>query len=79
MVNYNQKYKNEVIVTIYENNGTIFDTSVTDNKVFSAVGQRTTSSVENLQAVTKFFILSVKPDAILNVDTGKVKIYDDRY
>ena len=77
MVNYNQKYKNEVIVTIYENNGTIFDTTVTDNEVFSAVGQRTTSSVENLQAVNKFFIFSVKPDTILNVDTGKVNIYDD--
>ena len=77
MVNYNQKYKNEVIVTIYENNGTIFDTTVTDNEVFSAVGQRTTNSVENLQAVTKFFIFSVKPDTILNVDTGKVNIYDD--
>ena len=77
MVNYNQKFKNEVIVTIYGNDGTIFDTTVTDNKVFSAVGQRTTSSIENLQAVTKFFIFSVKPDAILNVDSGKVNIYDD--
>lgn len=78
MVNYNQKYKNDVIVIIYEDDGTIFDTTVTDNKVFSAIGQRTTSSVENLQAVTKFFIFSVKPDAILNVDSGKVKIYDDK-
>lgn len=77
MVNYNQKYKNEVIITIYDNTDNIFDTTVTDNKVFSAIGQRTTSSVENLQAITKFFIFSVKPDAILNVDTGKVKIYDD--
>ena len=77
MVNYNQKYKNEVIVTIYEDDGNIFDSAVTDNKVFYAVGQRTTSSVEKLQAVTKFFIFSVKPDAILNVDSGKVKIYDD--
>ena len=77
MVNYNQKYKNEVIVTIYGNDGNIFDPTVTDNKVFSAVGQRTTSGVENLQAVTKFFIFSVKPDAILNVDTGKVNVYDD--
>lgn len=77
MVNYNQKYKNEVIVAIYESNGNIFDNTVTDNKVFSAIGQRTTSSVENLQSVTRFFIFSVKPDAILNVDSGNVNIYDD--
>lgn len=77
MVNYNQKYKNEVIVAIYESNGNIFDNTVTDNKVFSAIGQRTTSSVENLQSVTRFFIFSVKPDAILNVDSGQVNIYDD--
>lgn len=77
MVNYNQKYKNEVIVAIYESNGNIFDNTVTDNKVFSAIGQRTTSSVENLQSVNRFFIFSVKPDAILNVDSGNVNIYDD--
>ena len=77
MVNYNQKYKNEVIVAIYESNGNIFDNTITDNKVFSAVGQRTTSSVENLQSVNRFFIFSVKPDAILNVDSGNVNIYDD--
>ena len=77
MVNYNQKFKNDVIVAIYESNGNIFDNSVTDNKVFSAIGQRTTSSVENLQSVTRFFIFSVKPDAILNVDSGNVNIYDD--
>lgn len=77
MVNYNQKYKNEVIVAIYESNGNIFDNTITDNKVFSAIGQRTTSSVENLQSVTRFFIFSVKPDAILNTDSGNVNIYDD--
>ena len=77
MVNYNQKYKNEVIVAIYESNGNIFDNTITDNKVFSAIGQRTTSSVENLQSVNRFFIFSVKPDAILNVDSGNVNIYDD--
>ena len=77
MVNYNQKFKNDVIVAIYESNGNIFDNTVTDNRVFSAVGQRTTSSVENLQSVTRFFIFSVKPDAILNVDSGNVNIYDD--
>lgn len=77
MVNYNQKFKNDVIVAIYESNGNIFDNTVTDNRVFSAVGQRTTSSVENLQSVNRFFIFSVKPDAILNVDSGNVNIYDD--
>lgn len=77
MVNYNQKYKNEVIVTIGENTGNSFDSTVTDNEVFSAVGQRTTSSIDRLQSVTKFNLFAVKPDAILNTDSGNVNIYDD--
>lgn len=77
MVNYNQKYKNEVIVTIGESDGNTFDSTVTDNKVFSAVGQRTTSSIDSLQAVTRFTLFAVKPDAILNTDGDSVNVYDD--
>lgn len=77
MVNYNQKYKNEVIVTIGENTGNSFDSTVTDNEVFSAVGQRTTSSIDRLQSVNKINLFAVKPDAILNTDGDSVNIYDD--
>lgn len=77
MTNYNQKYKNEVIVTITENSGGNFDSKVSDNSYFSAVGQKTSSSLDNISAVQSIYIWSVKPDAILNLASGTVKIYDD--
>ena len=77
MVNYNQKYKNEVIVTISENDGNIFDSTVSDNKYFAAVGQKTSNNLNNLTAVSKFSIWAVKPDTILNTEDTNIKIYDD--
>lgn len=77
MANYNQKYKNEVIVTITENDGQNFDSTVSDNKLFSAVGQKTSNNLNNISAVSKFTIWSVKPDAILNTEDTNIKIYDD--
>lgn len=77
MVNYNQTYKNEVIVIIDENDGNFFDGSVSDNKVFSAVGQKTSNNLNNLSSVSKFSVWAVKADAILNLKDGSIKIYDD--
>lgn len=77
MVNYNQKYKNEVIVTISENDGNSFDSTVSDNKYFSAVGQKTSNNLNNLSSVGKFSIWAVKPDAILNLEDTNIKVYDD--
>lgn len=77
MANYNQKYKNEVIVTISENDGNIFDSTVTDNKIFSAVGQKTSNNLNNISQVSKFTVWAVKPDTILNLEDGNIKIYDD--
>ena len=77
MANYNQKYKNEVIVTIGENDGHIFDSTVTDNKIFSAVGQKTSNNLNNLSSVSKFSLWTVKPDTILNLEDGNLKFYDD--
>ena len=77
MVNYNQKYKNEVIVTITDNDGNLFDSSISDNKVFSAIGQKTSGDINNISNVGTFSIWVVKPDAILNLEDGNVKIYDD--
>lgn len=82
MVNYNQKYKNEAIVTIREGygsnfNGNNFDSSVSDNKVFSAVGQKTSNNVNNVSSVGIFEVWAVKPDTILNLKDTNIKIYDD--
>lgn len=77
MVNYNQKYKNEVIVTINENDGNIFDSTVTDNKVFYAVGQKTSDNLNNVSQVKRVSIRAVKPDTILNLEDGVIKVYDD--
>lgn len=77
MVNYNQKYKNEVIVTINENNVNSYDSNVSDNKYFSAVGQKTSGSLNNLTDVSRISVWAVKPDAILNLEDTNIKIYDD--
>lgn len=77
MVNYNQKYKNEVIVTINENDGNTFDSTVTDNKVFYAVGQKTSSNLTNVSQVKRVSIRAVKPDTILNLEDSTIKVYDD--
>lgn len=77
MVNYNQKYKNEVIVTISENDGNLFDSTVTDNKVFYAVGQKTSGNLNNVSRAKRVTIWAVKPDTILNLEDGIIKVYDD--
>ena len=77
MVNYNQKYKNEAIVTISENDGNLFDSTVTDNKVFYAVGQQTSGNLNNVSQAKRVTIWAVKPDTILNLEDGIIKVYDD--
>ena len=76
MANYNQKYKNEVIVTVQEPSGKPFDSALTDNKIFSAVGQKTQSSYTVLSPVSRLDIWATKPDAILNL-TGTATITDN--
>lgn len=77
MVNYNQKYKNEVIVTISENDNHIFDSTVSDTKYFVAVGQKTSNNLNNISSVGNFSIWAVKPDTIINTKDTNIKIYDD--
>ena len=77
MVNYNQKYKNEVILTINENDGNRFDSTVSDNRFFYAIGQRTSGNLNNVSEVKRVDIWSVKPDTILNLENCTVKISDD--
>lgn len=77
MVNYNQKYKNEVIVTISETDGNLFDSTVSDNKIFSAVGQKTSGNIYKLSDVNRISVWAVKPDTIINLEDATIKIYDD--
>lgn len=77
MANYNQKYKNDVIVTVTQNDGNNYDSSVSDNKIFSAVGQKTSGNLDNISQVTSIDIWAVKPDTILNLEDGQIKVYDD--
>ena len=77
MVNYNQKYKNEVIVTAIQNDGNSYDSSVSDNKYFSAIGQKTSGNLDSISQVTHINLWAVKPDAILNLEDGNIKVYDD--
>ena len=77
MVNYNQKYKNEVIVTINENNGNLFDSTISDNRFFSAIGQKTSDNLTNVSQVKRINVWAVKPDTILNLQDGIIKVYDD--
>lgn len=77
MANYNQKYKNEVIVTIKQSDGDNYDNTVTDNKYFAAVGQKTSGNLDSIARVEHIAIWSVKPDTILNLEDGNIKVYDD--
>ena len=77
MVNYNQKYKNDVIVSIAENDGNNYDSSVTDNGYFSAVGQKTSGKFNNLSHVRHLNVWTVKPDTILNPEGNTIRISDD--
>lgn len=77
MANYNQKYKNDVIVTVIQNDGNIYDSSVSDNGYFASVGQKTSGNLDSISHVTSIDIWAVKPDTILNLEDGNIKVYDD--
>ena len=77
MANYNQKYKNNVIVTIKQSDGDNYDNTVTDNRYFAAVGQKTSGNLDNISRVEHIAIWAVKPDTILNLEDGNIKVYDD--
>ena len=77
MANYNQKYKNEVIVAITQNDGDNYDNTVSDNHYFAAVGQKTSGNLDSISRVEHIKIYAVKPDTILNLEDGQIKVYDD--
>lgn len=79
MINYNQKYKDEIIVTIVNNDGTNqYDTNLTNNNVFYAVGSKTSNDLSQVSHVTRIALWCVKPEAIINFAGGKTcEIFDD--
>lgn len=79
MVNYNQQFKDQVIVTIRNSNdNNQFDSSLTSNNVLYAVGQKTSNNFDQLKSVTQLNLWSVKQDTILNLSVGgSVHVYDD--
>lgn len=77
MVNYNQKYKNEVICTITDDTSNLFDATLTSDGFLSAVGQKTSNDLSKITKVSNLVLWSVKPDAILNLKDGSIKVYDD--
>lgn len=79
MVNYNQQFKDQVIVTIRNSNDSNqFDSSLTSNNVLYAVGQKTSNNFDQLKSVTQLNLWSVKQDTILNLSVGgSVHVYDD--
>lgn len=61
-----------------QSDGNAYDSNVSDNKFFSAVGQKTSGSFDNISQVNRISIWAVKPDAILNLEDGNnIKVYDD--
>lgn len=78
MLNYNQKYKDQLIATITDNSGNIFDASLTSDTYFSAVGQKTTSALTSISQASKVGLWVTKPDSVFNLaNAGSVGIYDD--
>lgn len=79
MINYKQLYKDEVIVTIECNDGTnLYDSNLTSNKVFYAVGSKTSNDLSQVSRVQHIALWCVKPDAVINFKGGGTfKIFDD--
>lgn len=79
MINYNQQYKNELILTLECNDGVNqFDSNLTDNKIFYAVGQKTSNDLSLVSKVKHICLWCVKPDAVINFKGGGTfKVFDD--
>ena len=79
MINYKQLYKDEIIVTIENNDGTNqYDSNLTSNKIFYAVGSKTSNDLSQVSRVQHVYLWCVKPDAIINFKGGGTfKVFDD--
>ena len=79
MINYNQQYKDDLIVTIECNDGVNqYDSNLTSNKVFYAVGSKTSNDLSQVSRVSHIALWCVKPNAVINFKGGGTfKIFDD--
>lgn len=79
MINYKQLYKDEVIVILECTDGIhIYDSNLTSNKKFFAVGRKTSNDLSLVSQVKRMGIWCVKPDAILNLTGSETcEISDD--
>lgn len=79
MINYKQLYKDELIVTIECNDGVNqYDSNLTSNKIFYAVGSKTSNDLSQVSQVRRIAIWCVKPNSIINfAGGGTCEIFDD--
>lgn len=79
MINYKQLYKDEVIVTIECNDGVNqYDSNLTSNKIFYAVGSKTSNDLSKVSRVQHIALWCVKPDAVINFKGGGTfEVFDD--
>lgn len=79
MINYKQLYKDDLIVTIECNDGVNqYDSNLTNNKIFYAVGSKTSNDLSQVSRVQHIILWCVKPDAVINFKGGGTfEIFDD--
>lgn len=79
MINYKQQYKDDLIVTIECNDGVNqYDSNLTNNKMFYAVGSKTSNDLSLVSRVNHICLWCVKPDAVINFKGGGTfRIFDD--
>ena len=79
MINYNQLYKDDLIVTIECNDGVNqYDSKLTNNKIFYAVGSKTSNDLSQVSRVQRVALWCVKPDSVINFKGGGTfEILDD--
>ena len=79
MINYNQLYKDDLIVTIECNDGVNqYDSNLTNNKIFYAVGSKTSNDISQVSRVQHVSLWCVKQDAVINFKGGgNFRVFDD--
>ena len=79
MINYNQLYKDDLIVTIECNDGVNqYDSNLTNNKIFYAVGSKTSNDLSQVSRVQRVALWCVKPDSVINFKGGGTfRVFDD--
>lgn len=79
MINYKQQYKDDLIVTIECNDGVNqYDSNLTSNKIFYAVGSKTSNDLSLVSQVKHICLWCVRPESVINFKGGGTfKVFDD--